>query len=355
MISRLAIAEFVAFMTFAAEVSYAHTVGVSRGEYKTSGSTPVQAELVFARPELTAAVPGLDADRDGSVSPEEVDRARGILTEAIASKLELHTPGGPCAGTFRNAFLTEQDGLVIRVVFACQAATETLSIRLNFFGSLSVGHRHIASVTGPDGQIVRAIAHEARPEIQVSRASASAARVAWPLLGLGVEHILTGYDHLVFLFGLILVGGRLRALFVAITAFTLAHSITLGVAALGVWTPSPRFVEPAIALSIAYVGIENWFVRDADRRWLITFPFGLIHGFGFASALGEISLPPAQIPLALAAFNIGVEAGQVAVVAATLPAVLWLGRRRWFADVGVKAASSLIALAGLLWFIGRLA
>ena len=156
------------------------------------------------------------------------------------------------------------------------------------------------------------------------------------------------------MFGLILVGGGWRTVCRG-HGFTLAHSITLGVAALGVLTPSPRFVEPAIALSIAYVGIENWFVRDADRRWLITFPFGLIHGFGFASALGEISLPPAQIPLALAAFNIGVEAGQVAVLAATLPAVLWLGRRRWFADFGVKAASALITLAGLLWFVGRLA
>jgi hydrogenase/urease accessory protein HupE len=178
--------------------------------------------------------------------------------------------------------------------------------------------------------------------------------VAWPLFRLGVQHILLGYDHLIFLLGLLLIGGRLRPLLVMVTAFTVAHSITLGLAALGVWAPSPRMVEPAIALSIAYVGVENWFVHDAARRWLITFPFGLIHGFGFAGALREISLPSSELPLALAAFNLGVEGGQVAVLAVVLPAVLWLGRSRWFADRGVKAASAAIALAGLFWFALRL-
>src|SRR5205814_169801 len=105
---------------------------------------------------------------------------------------------------------------------------------------------------------------------------------AWPLFRLGVQHILTCYDHLVFLLGLILVGGRFRSIMVVITAFTVAHSITLGMAALQIVAPSTRLVEPAIALSIAYIGVENWYVQNASRRWMITFPFGLIHGFGFA-------------------------------------------------------------------------
>src|SRR6185503_8851629 len=159
---------------------------------------------------------------------------------------------------------------------------------------------------------------------------------------------------LMFLLGLILVGGRLRPLLLVVTAFTVAHSLTLGMAALGAWAPSPGLVEPAIALSIAYVGVENWFVRDAGRRWLITFPFGLIHGFGFAGALQEISLPSAQIPVALAAFNVGVEAGQLAVLALVLPLLLWLGRRRWLPDRGVKILSTAIAVAGVCWFVSRL-
>jgi hydrogenase/urease accessory protein HupE len=177
--------------------------------------------------------------------------------------------------------------------------------------------------------------------------------VAWPLFSLGVEHILTGYDHLLFLFGLILVGGTVRSLLFVISAFTLAHSITLGLATLNVWVPNPMLIEPAIALSVAYVGIENWFIADASRRWLITFPFGLIHGFGFAGALREISLPAGQIPIALAAFNIGVEAGQLAVLAIVLPIVLWLRQQHWFANWGVKGLSAGIAFAGLCWFISR--
>ena len=134
------------------------------------------------------------------------------------------------------------------------------------------------------------------------------------MLKLGVEHILTGADHLVFLLGLILVGGSLRSLVGVVTAFTLAHSITLALAALSIFAPSPRLVEPAIALSIAYVGVENLFVNDASKRWRITFPFGLIHGFGFAGALREIALPRAQLPIALVSFNLGVELGQLGVL-----------------------------------------
>jgi len=185
-------------------------------------------------------------------------------------------------------------------------------------------------------------------------APSTAAGLAWSLLKLGVEHILTGADHLVFLFGLILVGGRARSLIGVVTAFTLAHSITLALAALGIFTPSPRLVEPAIALSIAYVGIENLFVEDASRRWRITFPFGLIHGFGFAGALREIALPRAQVPVALVSFNLGVEVGQLAVLAVALPITMAARRAPWFGDRGVKALSIAIALGGGVLFVVRL-
>jgi hydrogenase/urease accessory protein HupE len=170
---------------------------------------------------------------------------------------------------------------------------------------------------------------------------------------MGVEHILFGYDHLVFLLGLVLVGGRLRAILLVVTAFTVAHSITLGLAVLGVWAPSPRFVEPLIALSVAYVGVENQFVKDAEKRWMITFPFGLVHGFGFAGALGEISLPRAEIPSALLAFNLGVEAGQLAVLALVLPLVFAARKRVWFERKGVKLLSLVIAALGVVWFVLR--
>jgi hypothetical protein len=147
----------------------------------------------------------------------------------------------------------------------------------------------------------------------------------------------------------------LRALIGVITAFTLAHSITLALAVLGVFAPSPRLVEPAIALSIAYVGVETFFVADARRRWRITFPFGLIHGFGFAGALREIALPRAQVPVALVTFNLGVELGQLAVLAVALPLVLTVRRAPWFGDRGVKVFSAAIAVIGCVLFVARLA
>jgi hypothetical protein len=138
-----------------------------------------------------------------------------------------------------------------------------------------------------------------------------------------------------------------------VTAFTLAHSITLGLAVLGVWAPSPRIVEPLIALSVAYVGVENQFVKDAEKRWRITFPFGLIHGFGFAGALGEIQLPKADIPKALLGFNLGVEVGQLGILAVVLPMIMHARKREWFEKRGVRHASWAIAALGLVWFVLR--
>jgi hypothetical protein len=155
------------------------------------------------------------------------------------------------------------------------------------------------------------------------------------------------------LVGLVLVGGPIRSLVGAITAFTVAHSITLGVASLGGWAPSPRFIEPCIALSIAYVGIENWFVRDARGRWRVAFPFGLIHGFGFAGALHEVALSRSEIPAALFAFNLGVELGQVAVLAAIVPLVRIAQKRGLWERVGMRACTMAVALAGVVWFVAR--
>jgi hypothetical protein len=154
--------------------------------------------------------------------------------------------------------------------------------------------------------------------------------------------------------GLILVGRPLRSLVAAITAFTLAHSVTLALSAFDVWAPSPRIIEPCIALSIAYVGFENWFVPDARGRWRITFLFGLVHGFGFAGALREVSLPPADIPAALFGFNLGVELGQLAVLAGLVPLVLAVRKTEMWSRVGWRACSMTIAVAGVVWFISRL-
>ena len=137
------------------------------------------------------------------------------------------------------------------------------------------------------------------------------------------------------------------------TAFTLAHSVTLALSVLGLVTPRLSVIEPLIALSVAYVGVENFLVKDPAKRWRVTLPFGLIHGFGFAGALGEVGLPKGDLPAALALFNLGVEAGQLAILAVLLPIVFWLAKRPAYTAWGVKIASGAIVLAGLYWFVER--
>jgi hydrogenase/urease accessory protein HupE len=171
----------------------------------------------------------------------------------------------------------------------------------------------------------------------------------------GIHHILIGPDHLLFIIGLLLLGGSLRKLVLVVSAFTLAHSVTLSIAALGIFSPPAWIVEPAIALSIIYVGIDNLMVRDGrDMRAWIAFAFGLIHGFGFAGVLREMDLPPRALGWSLFSFNLGVEIGQVAVVltvASLLAAVRArnerLGRRLAF------AGSIVVVIAGAFWFIER--
>ena len=169
---------------------------------------------------------------------------------------------------------------------------------------------------------------------------------------LGIEHISTGYDHLLFLLGLLLVGRGLRDLVAIVTAFTVAHSLTLILATLGVFEPVGWVVEAAIALSIAYVGIENRVVEDVKHRWRITFAFGLIHGFGFAGILREMELERGGLIVSLFSFNFGVELGQVTIVALVWPLLRLLQahpRRRLI----TRLASSVIVAFGLFWFVER--
>jgi hydrogenase/urease accessory protein HupE len=174
---------------------------------------------------------------------------------------------------------------------------------------------------------------------------------------MGIGHILSGYDHLLFLAALLLVCKNFREAATVITCFTAAHSITLALAALNVVNLSPRFVEPAIAASIAYVGLENILGRRRLAwRCMVTFAFGLVHGLGFASALREagVGSTPGGIAWPLLTFNLGVEAGQLCVAGLLFPLLLWV--RRWprFERRWVPACSLAVALAGGCWLVVRI-
>jgi hydrogenase/urease accessory protein HupE len=265
-----------------------------------------------------------------------------------------------------GAALTEQDGLAIDGRFDCGKQGSAIDVDVALLDDLSHGHRHVARAIGATTRdevlfkghssfSIAPTAGEGTAASAPSTAEQSHASSAWAFFKMGIEHILTGYDHLVFLLGLVLLRAKVKELLGVITAFTVAHSITLAIAVLGIFTPSPKFVEPAIALSIAYVGIENFFVKDASKRWRITFPFGLIHGFGFAGALQEINLPSSQIPTALVTFNLGVEAGQLFAMALVLPMVMLIRQKDWFEPRGVRVLSGAVALAGCVWFVIRIA
>jgi hydrogenase/urease accessory protein HupE len=171
----------------------------------------------------------------------------------------------------------------------------------------------------------------------------------------GIEHILIGPDHLLFLVGLLLLGGSMRQLLLVVTAFTVAHSITLSLAALNIFSPPARLVEPAIALSIVYVGADNLMVKDGrDVRGWIAFAFGFIHGFGFAYVLREMDLPRQALGWSLFSFNLGVEIGQVFVVVVVASALMALRARSEILGRRVAVAGSILVIAaGAFWFVQR--
>jgi hydrogenase/urease accessory protein HupE len=176
-------------------------------------------------------------------------------------------------------------------------------------------------------------------------------------LKLGIEHILTGYDHLLFLAGLLIACRRFSTMAGIITCFTIAHSLTLALAALNVFAIPSRIVEPLIAASIVFVGVENLVRRGEEPkgRWALTFVFGLVHGFGFASALRNIGLGAGGASLLppLFSFNLGVELGQISVAAIFLPLLFRLRRLPSFVRYGVPAASGLVVLFGTYWLLQR--
>ncbi len=172
----------------------------------------------------------------------------------------------------------------------------------------------------------------------------------------GIEHIAIGPDHILFLVGLLLLGGSVIQLLKIVTSFTVAHSITLSLAALNVVSPSTRLVEPAIALSIIYVGVDNLLVRPGSRdtRVWIALTFGLIHGFGFASVLREMDLPRRALGWSLFSFNLGVEIGQVCIVLLVASALAWIAARSTTLRTRIAYAGSVVvAAAGFVWFVQR--
>jgi hydrogenase/urease accessory protein HupE len=264
------------------------------------------------------------------------------------------------------------DGAAATIDFGrLDVAPERQSVRLHFrigapdhVGSMRVSgalfpydanHRTFLNVYEGEA-LTQAILERHRPTFDYFAGTRQGARaVVRKFLPAGIHHILIGPDHLLFLIGLLLLGGTLTRLLLIVTGFTLAHSITLSLAALGLVSPPASIIEPAIALSIISVGVDNLLVRSGrDVRPWIAFAFGLVHGFGFANVLREMELPSRALGWSLFSFNVGVEIGQLLVV--VLAATALQALRRWSPGVSRRVAlagSVAVIIAGGFWFVER--
>lgn len=228
------------------------------------------------------------------------------------------------------------------------------------YGLTSAAYAFVATRDAPAPGPVEWLegAQVSRPfSVAASSAAVSRAEIAWTYLLLGFTHIVPkGIDHILFVLGLFLFSRQFRPLLLQVTAFTVAHSISLALSMFGVVRLAPAVVEPLIALSIAYVAIENIFTSRLGRwRIVLVFSFGLLHGLGFAGVLNELGLPRTAFVTALLTFNLGVEFGQLIVIAIAFGIVAhWAGRGEWYRRHVVVPASALIALVGVYWTAQRI-
>lgn len=334
-----------------------------------------QVNLVTARVALTAdrtvsvelGMKGSDVDRligtrtydarQDAVDPAAVEAARSAILVYMSTHLNV-TGGARACSAGDAAILADGDGIIYRNSFACADAPGDLIYRSTVLTEKDPAARQVVLIAQGRSE-AQALLDAGNTTVTLSTAPPLWSTMERYLLT-GIEHIFLGYDHVAFLVAVVLWARRLIPVVKIVTAFTIAHSITLSLAALDVLVIPSSVVEPAIAASIVFVAVENFFSRDVDKRWRMAFLFGLIHGFGFAGALREIGLPPNAAVPALAAFNIGVEIGQVAIVAVALP-ILRMADRLSAEDrpepvraAGlVYAVSAVIGLLGGYWLLAR--
>jgi hydrogenase/urease accessory protein HupE len=305
----------------------------------------------------------LDEDHDGTVTQVEFARRRSEVEAAVTRQLVVALDDKVAKPQSIHSSLDGNNNVAVDLDFH-DSVFSRIEIESKLIASLSLGHRQLLQVQNPTGKTVveRLLSAAAdRATVQMPQANASHAALEVVssfanFLSLGVKHIVTGYDHLLFLFGLLVVARSFVSSLGIITSFTIAHSITLAAATVHIVQIPSRIVEPLIAASIVFVGIENLLRGDVLKaRRMITFGFGLIHGLGFASALRHTGIGSGSegIVLPLFSFNFGVELGQIMVAAAMLP-IIWKLRQNpmFIARLG-PACSAAVVLLGSFWFIQR--
>ncbi len=313
--------------------------------------------------ELTVVAHVFDVAHDLGVEAPERLLERGTLAahgDAIASllrsRLQIIADGKILTGAWSSPEpVVDRQSLALRALYALEPAAGAVVVSAAMF-PYDPQHRTFLNVYEQDAIASQAILDQGRTRFEYFAGSRQGVlAVLSKFVPAGIHHILIGPDHLLFLVGLLLLGGSMRRLLLVVTAFTLAHSITLSLAALRIVMPPPALIEPAIALSLVYLGADNLLVRDGrDVRAWIAFGFGFIHGFGFANVLREMDLPPRALGWSLFGFNIGVEMGQLLVVVMVASALALIRSRSEVAGRRLAFAGSIVVMAaGAFWFVQR--
>ena len=348
--------------------AYAHKSSDSYLTLRLDG-TRLEGRWDIALRDLDAAI-GLDDDGDGRLTWDELRARHDAIARYALARLQLDTPGGRCtlvAGPQRLDQHTDGVYTVLPLAGLCPA-TVRLTVNYRLFADVDAQHRGLLRI-GAGADTVSAILGGEQPVQTVALEEANQGGQFLAYVRHGVDHIWHGYDHLLFLISLLLpavlvwrdgrwhqaAGFGAAAVDVArtVTAFTLAHSLTLALAALGMLTPPSRWVEAAIAASVVIAALNNVWPLVQGRRWVAALLFGLVHGFGFAGVLGGLGLPSDALAVSLLGFNAGVELGQLAVVAVVLPIAFAARATFVYRRVLLPGASLVIAVVACAWLGAR--
>jgi hydrogenase/urease accessory protein HupE len=317
----------------------------------------LQTEITLTFP--TNLVTVADDNRDGKLSDNEVSNHKNELEQFLSERIRLTNEIGENGSLAvalsnttnlpKNLQTNNNTHSTLALTYTWLKPVSQLNINYNLFVPNVSTARCLATVIHKEKTQNLVFTPEKR---EFALLENSVWQQISSFLLLGVEHILTGYDHILFLISLLIMGGSLNYLLKIVTAFTVSHSITLSLAVLNIFTLPSQIVESAIPLTIIYVAVENLRRQKVRGRWLLTFAFGLIHGLGFAGILKEINIPHSNLAVSLASFNIGVEIGQIAIVCIAALILRYLYKKPWELTFR-RLISYLIIATSFFWFMER--
>ncbi|MCX7097363.1 MAG: HupE/UreJ family protein [Methylococcales bacterium] len=345
-----------------APFSFAHDPGLSSADLIVDGKG-IAAKITFSLQDIEAFVP-MDSDQDADVTLAEQDAAKPQIASWVLKGVQLNLDGQLVQPVAMGVVSFDQKNNAFIEFQYPQTPRDHLNLKADFLNELPASHKQFLTIKNAQGQsMAEKMLSQADNMIDLTLSQLPNAPLESQKLAtfsdffiLGIEHILTGYDHLLFLFSLLVVTRNFWPAIKIITFFTIAHSITLALAGFNVVDIPSFIVEPLIAATIIYVSLEN-ILRDGHpkgRQWL-TFFFGLVHGFGFASVLREMGISSYEtgIMLPLFSFNLGVEVGQITVAAIVLPIIWWLHTKPLIEPKLTPICSVLVCMAGVYWLVER--